>query len=214
MNTISVKGNALLAQAPDNVKVLLTLHSVAINYNAAVDEGAGRLEKLYGAAEKAAFARKDLITDSFAVQTKYDNRRDDSGAYNRVFVGYEIVQQTSVSFAWNSERMATLLNAVAECGAEPEMEIEFGLADEHNAVMLALDAAVRDAKDKAAVLASAAGVQLADIVAIDYGSADRAVSPTRYDGVQACMSLARNVQINPADVDVRATVTVVWAIEK
>ncbi len=213
MKTITVKGTAKLAQAPDNVKVLLTLHSAAMQYDAAVERGAERLELLYSAAEKALFDRKDLITDSFAVQTRYDNRRDDSGNYNRVFAGYEIVQQTSLSFEWNSEKLSALLNAIAASGAEPEMEIVFGLCDEHSAELQALALAVQDAKDKAAVLATAGGVKLADIVAIDYGSTDRAVSPTRYDGVQACMSLARNVQINPADVDVRGTVTVVWEID-
>lgn len=79
-----------------------------------------------------------------------------------------------------------------------------------------------DAKEKAAVLSAAAGVKLKDIQSIDYswGQIDFEVSPLNRalmaeDCLAAPMSAggSYNVDIEPDDIDVSDTVTVLWEIE-
>lgn len=73
-----------------------------------------------------------------------------------------------------------------------------------------------DSKEKAKVLAEAAGVTLGDIVTIDYSWGELEIVSRP---VERCMMSAANgavdsyaMDIEPDDIDVTDTVTVVWEI--
>ena len=77
--------------------------------------------------------------------------------------------------------------------------------------------AVRDAKEKAAVLSQAAGVTLKGIQTIDYswGEVDFKVRATERMSLPesaACDSSAFDMDIEPDDIETSDTVTVVWEI--
>ena len=83
-----------------------------------------------------------------------------------------------------------------------------------------LGKAVKDAKEKAAVITAAASVTLKDIQSIDYssGEIEFEVSPmNRLMKVcapvpDACEDACYDMDIEPDDIDVADTVTVVWEI--
>ena len=83
-----------------------------------------------------------------------------------------------------------------------------------------LGKAVTDAREKATVLTQAGGVKLKDIQSIDYswGEIDFEYRPMRGDMLVECCEAPMtykscNLDIEPDDIDVSDTVTVVWEIE-
>ena len=83
---------------------------------------------------------------------------------------------------------------------------------------LLLGKAVTDAKEKAAVLTQAGGVTLKDIQSIDYswGEIDFEYRPMRGNMMVECceapMAKSYDLDIEPDDIEVSDTVTVVWEI--
>lgn len=107
-------------------------------------------------------------------------------------------------------------DALAQTEVHPEFRINYTVKDTEAAKNKLLAKAVADSKEKAKVLAEAAGVILGDIVTIDYswGELEIVARP-----VERCVMSTPNaatdsyqMDIEPDDIDVTDTVTVVWEI--
>ena len=109
---------------------------------------------------------------------------------------------------------------VAGLPSHPEFYIEYTIIDTEAAKNELLSRAVADSKAKAQILAAAADVQLGDIINIDYSWSEidlisrpfnrlTELEDEYYDGE---ITLDYNVDIEPDDIKVEDTVTVVWKI--
>ena len=101
---------------------------------------------------------------------------------------------------------------------DPEFRISFILSDPEEAKNELLGKAVTDAKEKAEVLSRAAGLRLGEIQSIDYswGRIDFEFSDVNYCLSPADRTLedsrAMDIDIDPDDIQVSDTVTVIWEI--
>ena len=124
-----------------------------------------------------------------------------------------------MEFESDNERLGKILYALGNCDLKPEFRISYTVKDPEAAKNELLGKAVKDAKEKAAVLTSAGGVTLKDIQSIDYswgeiefevssmGRLMKACAP-----VVASADLSNDLDIEPDDIEVADTVTVVWEI--
>ena len=93
------------------------------------------------------------------------------------------------------------------------------MKDPEESKNLLLGKAVTDARDKAFVLTQAGGITLKDIQSIDYswGEIDFEYRPMRGDVLMECCEAptakSYSLDIEPDDINVSDTVTVVWEIE-
>ena len=101
---------------------------------------------------------------------------------------------------------------------KPEFRLSYTVKDREASKNELLGKAVEDAKAKAAVLTNAAGVDLLQIQSIDYswGEIDFECSPMM-DGCGAPMMACKangayDMNIEPDDIEVSDSVTVVWEI--
>jgi len=80
---------------------------------------------------------------------------------------------------------------------------------------LLLERAVEDARSKAKVMAEAAGVRLGKVLRIDYSGNDIQLYRDIYSMNKNLIStgVAPNIDLQPDDIEVEDTVTVVWRIE-
>ena len=124
-----------------------------------------------------------------------------------------------VEFDSDNDRLGKILYALANCSVRPEFRISYTVKDPEAAKNLLLGKAVADAKEKAAVLTQAADVTLKDIQSIDYswGEIDFEYRPMRGNVLAekclaAPMDASYDLDIEPDDIDVSDTVTVVWEI--
>ena len=216
--TITIKGIGKLSLKPDQTEVSLCLKTTDAVYDKAMDQAARHLELLRAALAGIGFAKDDLKTTNFSVDTKYESERDKKGSYKQVFVGYCVTHQLKLTFAFNTQRLSETLSAVAACIAEPELRIQFTVTDRDavNAALLA--SACTNAKAKAEILTKASGVTLGPLISIDYSWSElRLYSPTRFEMEDACMMKAcaapSGMEIEPEDIHVSDSVTFVWEIQ-
>lgn len=218
MRTIRVTGKGQLRVRPDTTRITVTLNGLSRDYGETLRRSAEETEALKEVLSGFGFERADLKTLSFSVDTEYESYRDENNDYKQRFAGYRFTHIMKVEFASDNERLGRILYALANCGVRAEFRISYTVRDPEAAKNLLLGNAVADAKDKAVVLSQAGGVSLREIQSIDYswGEIDLEYRPMN-GAVQAerCLSVSKaafDMDIEPDDIEVSDTVTVVWEI--
>lgn len=215
---IRVTGKGQIKAKPDMARITMTIEDVKKDYDKALKAPAEDTETLKDIFERENFAREDVKTISFDVDVENESYRDKKGNWKSKFVGYKYCHVTKVEFASDNKRLGRILNVLANNTAvRPEFRFSFFVKDPEPSKNELLGKAISDAKVKAEILTKAAGVQLKDILSIDYswGEINFEVSPMRHM-ITAPMALADEdecvMNIEPDDVEISDTVTVVWNI--
>jgi len=218
MKTLRVTGKGQIKVRPDMTRITLTLVGTYPEYGEALHHSVQDTDQLKDILSPYGFERSDLKTLSFNVDTKYESYRE-GDEYKQRLVGYEYRHALKVEFESESERLGKVLHALAHSPLKPEFRISYTVKDREAAKNELLGKAVLDAREKAAVLTRAADVELKDIRSIDYswGELELEVSPMNRAmlaspkaAYETCDSYSLDIQ--PDDIEVSDTVTVVWEI--
>lgn len=125
-----------------------------------------------------------------------------------------------LEFPADNKRLGKILYALAHCSVSPEFSIEYTVADPEKSKNELLAAAVKDSQAKASVLTEEAGVNLGKIITIDYswGEIDFVSRPLQEMSLRCCEpeeceSDSYDMDIEPDDIDISDTVTVIWGLE-
>ncbi len=219
MRTIKVTGKGNLKVKPDMTRVTMTLEGVYPEYEETLQKSAQDTECLKEVLGKLGFAKSDLKTLSFNVDTKQENYRDKHNEWKQRFVGYEFHHIMKLEFDSDNALLGKVLFALANAPVRPEFRLSYTVKDKEKAKNELLGKAVADAKEKAEVLAQAAGVTLNSLINIDYSwnELDIEVRPmNRAVFAARCATSAKeesyDMDIEPDDIDISDTVTIVWEI--
>ncbi len=219
MRTIRVTGRGSLRIKPDVTRITLSLEGTYPEYGEALRRSAEDTEQLKDLLTGFGFARSDLRTLNFHVDTEYESCKE-KGAFKQRFIGYRFRHLMKVEFASDNDRLGRLLFALSNCPVKPELRLSYTVRDPEAVKNDLLGKAVTDAKGKAAVLAGAAGIALKGIQSIDYswGQIDLEVHPMGKLCMEECYDSAElgagryDMDIEPDDIEVTDTVTVIWEI--
>lgn len=205
---ITVTGTATESTAPDQTELSLTLNIKNEDYNAMMTEASEKAEALISALTEVGFPRSDVKTAGFSINTDYDNVQTENGIWKRQFTGYRLTHKLHLAFPYDMKALNSALNAVSSCkNINPELHILFTVKDKEEITRRLLAAAVKDARTKAEIIASAAGVTLGDICGITYGTPDPNLpSPTLYRGA--------DMNINPEEAGSMVEVSAAWYVVK
>lgn len=219
MRTIRVTGKGQIRVKPDMTRITMTLEGLQKEYGETLRCSSEDTEALKDVLSGFGFERSDLKTLSFSVDTEYESYRDKNNDYKQRFVGYKFNHVMKVEFESDNDRLGKILYALANCSVRPEFRISYTVKDPEAAKNLLLGKAVADAKEKAAVLTQAADVTLKDIQSIDYswGEIDFEYRPMGGNVLAekclaAPMDARYDLDIEPDDIEVSDTVTVIWEI--
>ncbi|MBQ1690930.1 MAG: SIMPL domain-containing protein [Firmicutes bacterium] len=218
LRTIRVTGKGQIKLKPDMTRIYVTLSQLSKEYGETLKGSSEATEKLKDLLEGYGFKRQDLKTLAFDVNTEYEGY-EEKGVYKQRFAGYRYRHEMKVEFDSDNELLGRILYGLANSDLNPEIRLGYTVRDREAAKNQLLSQAVRDAKDKALVLTQAAGVKLKDIVTMDYsiGEADFEARPMRNMMMaKAAVSdeaYGYSMDIQPDDIQVTDTVTVVWEIE-
>ena len=219
MRTIRVTGKGQIKLRPDTMRITMTLSALCKDYGEALRRSSEETEMLRDVISAFGFERTDLKTLSFNVETECESYRDENDDYRQRFAGYRFYHILKVEFESDNDRLGKVLYALANCAVSPEFRISFTVKDPESAKNLLLGKAVTDAREKAAVLSGAAGVTLKEIQSIDYswGEIDFEYRPMNgtvlaEKCLAAPMAAGCGMEIEPDDIEVSDTVTVVWEI--
>lgn len=219
MRTIRVTGKGQIKVKPDMTRITITLDGLYSDYAETLQRSSEDTERLKELLSAFGFERSDLKTLSFNVDTEYESYREND-TYKQRFVGYRFRHILKVEFESDNERLGKILYVLGNCDLKPEFRISYTVKDPEAAKNELLGKAVKDAKEKAAVITAAAGVTLKDIQSIDYswGEIEFEVSPMNRL-MKACApapaaseDACYDMDIEPDDIEVSDTVTVVWEI--
>ena len=218
MRTIRVTGKGILKVHPDMTRITITLEGTGQEYDATLKKSSGDTEKLKDLLVLFGFEASDLKTLSFDVETVYESYKV-RDTYKRKFCGYRFTHIIKVEFESDNKRLGKVLYALANCQLQPEFRLGYTVKDPEAVKNELLGKAVRDAVDKAGVLSGAAGLRLGAIQSMDYSwdEINMEVYPMTKDlGAYDCLAEptgSYDLDIEPDDIEVKDTVTVVWEIE-
>ncbi len=217
---IKVTGRGKLTVKPDMTRLLIELKDVRDTYEETLEQSTVQVGILKECFEGLGFDKAELKTTRFHIDTKYEGYHDENRNWKNKFVGYEFVHAMKLEFDVDNKKLGQILYALAHLTIRPELHIEYSVRDTEAAKNALLANAVADSKAKAKVLSEAAGVELGDIVTIDYSWGEISFNARP---MERCMTLAScdnaagggsyDIDIEPDDINVSDTVTVVWEIK-
>lgn len=220
--TIRVTGKGNLSVKPDTIRLIMTIEGMSYEYEQAVKESADMTEKMKDMFEKLGFDRSELKTIYFNVNPEYESYQAKDKSWKRRFEGYKYMHRTKIEFPADNSILGKVLFALGHSVIQPEFSIEYTVKNPEKSKNELLANAVKDSMEKANVLADAAGVVLGDIVTIDYSWAeiDFVSRPMNTMMLEECCMRAPaetdgsyDIDIEPDDIDVSDSVTVVWSIK-
>lgn len=204
--TMVLTGSGQVSVTPD----MATIRVGVVTDGAAAAEALARnsaaLARVVEVLDAAGLQDGDIQTTRFEVQPIWSNRSYDSADPAEI-TGYEVTNALSVR-VHELDRLGEVLDAVARAGANEFGGISFGLSDPAPLEQEARRAAVRDAQERAALYAEAAGVEILGVLSIAEG---RAAVPIARSEVMAVS--AAPVPVSEGEVTVSAQVTITYEID-
>ena len=223
MRTIRVKGKGKISVKPDMTRLLIDIEEVLPTYDEALEESAKATEQMKDMVEGLLFAREDLKTLSFGVDSEYKGYYDEKDKYQKRFVGYKYTHRMKLEFDSDNKRLGKILFQLGKSKLNPEIRIQTTVKDIEACKNALLGKAVEDSVAKAKVLSAASSVTLGEIQAIDYswGELNIYSEPISLMGDMEPLLSMKNaieqasydIDIEADDIDITDTVTVVWEIK-
>lgn len=218
--TIKVTGKGKLSVKPDLIRLILSMEETHEKYEDTVQASATASEKLRDLFEDLGFKRSCLKTLYFNINTEYEGYYDENKNWKQRFKGYKFEHRMKLEFPEDNKILGRVIYALGQSETCPEFNIEYTVADAEAAKNSLLKKAVSDSRTKAQILCEAADVKLGCIKSIDYswGEIDLVSRPA--DLMVAGNKLTKmceksagyDIDINPDDIEITDTVTVVWEI--
>ena len=207
--TIRVQGKGSASQAPDRISLFFSVAHPRPQYDKAIEGCNSRVESIRAAASELNLQGADLKTVQFGVsdETQYEH-----GRYTHI--GYTATHQLCMELPVDQNLVGKFLSSLVQRGAEPQVRINFTVADPEALKQRVLADAVANAKARAEVIATAAGVKLGNIADIQYGYSEVVISSQPSEMMlESCCESEIAPNFDPKDVDAEDTVTVTWEID-
>lgn len=219
--TIRVTGKGNISLSPDTVRIMITQSSVEQTYEMAVKASADAKNILTEALGTLGFKKEDLKTLYFNVDSETESYQAKDKSWKRRLIGYRYKHRMKIEFPKESDLLGKVLAVIARSSSEPEFSIEYTVSNPEAAKNELLKRAVEDSGKKAKILSEAAGTKLGDVVNIDYSwrqveFVSRPVDTLGLDLPDVAEDeyiSSIDVDIEPDDIDVSDTVTVIWSLQ-
>ena len=206
--TITVNGHGENKAAPDMAIVDLGVFSQGNTAKAALEANTKNMSALMDLLKAAGIDGKDIQTSSFNVGPRYDN----SGKQPPKVVGYDVSNSVSVT-VHRLDALGALLDQAVASGSNQVNGLSFTIGEPQKLQDDARVDAVKDAQRKAALMASAAGAKLGNVVIInDAGGVPpmpMARAPMMAD---AMMAKSAPVPVAQGQMIISSDVNVVWEL--
>ena len=203
-SSISVVGSGTAAGRPDTAEVTAGVIAQAPTAGQALAQNTASMEKVLNAVAGLGIADKDIQTVNISVSPQRRQGRPDAQQPPEI-VGYEVSNQVRVTVR-DLKVLGRLLDELVGHGANALGGIRFSVADPAPLLDQARARAIADARRKAEVYATTAGVKVGRVLSIQ----ESAAAAPRFEGVRA-MSLSA-VPVAAGEQEFQASVSVTYAI--
>ncbi len=160
--TLTVQGQGKVSAIPDIATLSVEVTQDGPDLDPVLTQVRKQMNKILEVVKGQGIEDKDVRTDMFQVHPKYEQDKRN----NPKRVGYAVANRVSVKVR-DLKKTGKVLAAVLNAGATSVNGPDFEIDNPEIVERQALAAATKDAKAKAQAVAEAAGVQLAEILAIN-----------------------------------------------
>ena len=210
-NTISATGTSETKVMPDESSVYLAVETLKDTADDSKTENSIISDRVMSSLKRIGIRDSDIETMNYNIYPDYDW----SSGKQRL-KGYKTTNTIKVKTD-DFSLLGKIIDAGVEAGVNRVDSIQFGLSSEREATAKkdALEKASKDAREKAEATASGLGVKLGKIVSVS--TQDYYYQPYRFfEGgmaMEAKAGIAAAPQINPQELETRASVSVVFELK-
>ena len=218
---IMVIGNAKRFYTPDEVIIKINFYNNAPSYELALQAGVKGVENfIVDVIEGMNLKKENLKTNNFRI---YEEKKFDYEKKEEVKLGFAYSQIATIKFDYSMEKVAEFMEKVAKLDNAPKCNLEFGIKEQEKIKNELLAEAYLKAKERAEVIACAAGKQLVDCLKTDFKPFNnQMVSNTYLDtnhetSTRVMKADARNSVSNiitnvftPEDIEVSENIYCLW----
>jgi uncharacterized protein YggE len=205
---ISVVGQGIVQAQPDTARITLGVDITAQTLSQAQSQAAQQMAAVVAKLKADGIADTDIRTVSYNVSPQYDQGGNPS---QPVLRGYEVQNLVEVRTT-NVPGLGALIDDAVAAGATRTSGIAFENSDMEGLKSQARDQAMANAQSKAQQLAKDAGVSLGRVIAVDESDTG-GVTPVQVTPRAAAPAAAVTTPIQPGQLQVTTTVTVVYSIQ-
>ena len=198
---VTVTGEGKVVTVPDNAVIRLGVSSQAKTARAASDANAKEMTIVLAAIKESGVADRDIQTTSLSLQPQYDPKQTGTAH----LIGFQVSNQVTVKIR-DVGRLSAVLDRAIAAGANEMSGIEFVVSEQAKLLDKARIEAIADARRKAELYASAAGMKVGRVMAIS--EEGPAQTPRAYQTMRAGAA----TPIAPGEQMLRAVVTVSYEL--
>lgn len=163
VSKITVVGQGMVSVVPDMANINLGVVTLGRTAHEALKDNSRAMQNVFSALEKNGLPKKDIQTSQLNLNPQWD-RRNNNGEPPKI-VGYQAVNNVTVQVR-DLEMLGSVLDQLSKVGANNMNGISFGLQQTDGPMNEARKNAVKNARQKAELYATAAGVKLGEVLSI------------------------------------------------
>ena len=208
--TIQVKGFSRILVAPDQIEVSITIRESHEQYVVVRENEKKRAEAIRATLALNEIDPQQLKSKSFSIEPDYETQYDGHGNTTSKFIGFVCWHTMSLYLDMDMGFLGKVVEAICSCEAEPELNILFKIKEPGVHSKDLLEQAVLDAKNRARILAKAAGVDLHSVLHIEY-TGETSHTPIRMLG-ETHVGAYNSFMNEPKHIELNEEVLMIWAI--
>lgn len=217
-NTIVINGTGKVSAVPDvsTINFTIRVSSDGNDTKTLQAEIAKKAESTFAKLEDLGIVRTDMRTSNYSVNPKYSYRdcsRMIAPCESSYVVGYEASESVDIKIR-NTENVSKVLDVLAEEKITEVYGPNFEVDDVERLKNEARNLAIRDAREKAKVLADSLGVEIEKIVSFSDASSYPPVVPMAYDAMRNTAKVQAEVmpQIEAGQEEIVSNVAITFQI--
>ena len=206
--TVTGKGNIHIV--PDVIRIDLLLVSLHDTYQDAYAQGKDNTEKLTAIMKELGLPKTIRFDIEKQTQTEYDKYHNYKG---EKFLGFQLDHRVKIDISMDTVLLNSIVKLIGRELKQAEINIGYTVKDQRSAELKMLQRAVKDAKEKASIMAETCGCKLGPVKSMDYSEQEIHIySQARQirSSEEAICCEPESLDITPDDLSVSDSVTVVW----
>jgi len=216
-STINVTGTGEINAIPDLGTISFSVITIADTADEASEENTEKMNNIIGIVKEFGVKEKDIKTTNYSLYPQYDYNDEDDYYWQpidkeREIVSYRASQTLTVKIR-DIDDSGEIIKAATKAGADQIGGLNFTIDDEDELKIEARELAIKDAKEKAEILANQLGVKLIKIMYFSENSYPY-YDDYRYGKGEMSMDMGGGAtpSIEPGENTVRSTVSITYEI--
>ena len=211
---LQITGKGKLSVAPDIILLSFEASAQEWEYEKTVRTLNQKVEELRTIIESVGVERKGLKTKNFSIRKETTwNKKTEKHEFN----GFRASHSLELELPIDKNIINSLLGQIAKGMDSLDFSIAFGVKDASQQQQQLILQAIAKAKENATLMAGATGVELKEILDIDYSYRELTIRSQRHDypiyEAEMVSTYDTAPDFEPDDIDVTETVTITWRIE-